>query len=90
MKKGVNYMNFLKNATDSQKGAFFLLVGLTLLLFISGILVKILYYPLLISSFGLIIYGVYLGDFLNKTILFINKQKRNLTKSSSSSDNKKQ
>jgi len=65
-------MNFLNNLPDSYKGAFLTLIGATILLFISGYLMKILYYPLLITGFVLTIYGIYLGGFFSKFIALLN------------------
>lgn len=72
-------MHFLSNLPDNYKGGFLALIGLSILLFISGFLVKILYYPLLITGLVLTAYGIYLGGFVSKTIAILNSylSKRN-------------
>ncbi|MDR3646266.1 MAG: hypothetical protein P4L22_01855 [Candidatus Babeliales bacterium] len=65
-------MNFLNNLPDSYKGSFLVLIGVSILLFISGFLMKILYYPLLITGFVLTIYGIYLGGLFSKFIALLN------------------
>lgn len=65
-------MNFLSNLPDIYKGTFLTLIGVSILLFISGFLMKILYYPLLVTGFVLTIYGVYLGGFFSKFIALLN------------------
>lgn len=65
-------MRFLNNLPNSYKGGILTLMGITLLLFISGYLVKILFYPLLVTGYGLTIYGIYLGGFFSKSIALLN------------------
>ena len=66
-------MNAYKNLSkDSKQGLFLILIGITFLLFISGIITKILFYPLLIAGLGLTIYGLYLCEVFNN-IKVLNK-----------------
>ncbi|MDR3646267.1 MAG: hypothetical protein P4L22_01860 [Candidatus Babeliales bacterium] len=53
-------MNSFKNLSkQAQHGLFLVLIGVTFLLFISGIITKILFYPLLIAGIGFVVYGLY-------------------------------
>lgn len=79
-------MNAFKNlSNDSKNGLFLILIGATFLLFISGIITKILFYPLLIAGVGLIIYGLYLCEVFNN-IKILNKY---LPKKSSNHEHRK-
>lgn len=69
-------MKQFNNLTKEQKGLGAIVIGVSLLLFISGILIKVLYYPLLILSLGLIVFGVIEGDFINKGVQYFNSLKK--------------
>ena len=58
-------MNF-QNLTETQKGAFFLTIGIILFLYSVGIFKQSLHLVILIGSLILILYGFLLGDFLPK------------------------
>lgn len=86
-------MNSFKNMSKQhQHGVLLVVIGVTFLLFISGIITKILFYPLLVAGFGLIIYGLYECDvFDHLNIKQLNKYlpKKKETNTHKNHENKK-
>lgn len=64
-----------KNINNLQKSYIFIIVGSILFLYSLGIFKQVFQFIIVIGSLGLILYGLYIGDFLTKAKKFINQFK---------------
>ena len=68
--------NYLRNLSNTQKGAILIASGLILLLFLMGVFRDAFYYLILIASLLLIGAGIIVGDFWTKARTLIQKKNK--------------